>query len=277
MTGQFWKAFRRNRPGLTGFWLVLLLAVLALAAPALTARAPLATSPGAFTPPGRAAPLGTDNIGRDVWSGVLFGARVSLTVGIGVAAAAAGLGIVVGAVAGYIGGTPDAVLMRVSEFFQIIPQFFLALLFVAIVGRGLDKVIIVLSVLGWPLTARLVRAQFLSLRRQEFVEAARAVGMGDLRIAVREILPNALPPIIVTASLGAGHAILLEAGVSFFGLGDPTLMSWGQMLNNAQGFLQQAWWMSVFPGLGIFLAVLGFNLLGDGLNDALSPRLQRRI
>ncbi len=272
-----WKRFRRSRAGGIGLGLVLLLVLLAVLAPTVTTRAPLATSSNAFVPPSAAALLGTDNIGRDVWSGVVHGARVSLTVGILVALAAAAFGIMVGAVAGYAGGVYDALLMRVSEFFQIIPQFFLALVFVAIVGRGLDKVILVLSILGWPLTARLVRAQFLSLRRREFVEAARALGMGDLRIAAREILPNTLPPIVVTTTLGAGHAILLEAGVSFFGLGDPTLMSWGQMLNNAQGFLQQAWWMSVFPGLGIFLAVLGFNLLGDGLNDALSPRLQRRV
>lgn len=272
-----WKRFRRSRAGVIGLGLVLLLVLLAVLAPTVTTRAPLATSSKAFVPPSASALLGTDNIGRDVWSGIVHGARVSLTVGILVALAAAAFGIMVGAVAGYAGGVYDALLMRVSEFFQIIPQFFLALVFVAIVGRGLDKVILVLSILGWPLTARLVRAQFLSLRRREFVEAARALGMGDLRIAAREILPNTLPPIVVTTTLGAGHAILLEAGVSFFGLGDPTLMSWGQMLNNAQGFLQHAWWMSVFPGLGIFLAVLGFNLLGDGLNDALSPRLQRRV
>ena len=274
--GDLWKTFRRSRSGLTGLGLVLLLILLAALAPLLTARTPLATSSNPLLPPGGAALLGTDNIGRDVWSGIVYGARVSLAVGVLVAVAAAVFGTVVGAIAGFAGGVWDTVLMRVSEFFQIIPQFFLALVFVAIVGRGLDKVILVLSILGWPLTARLMRAQFLSLRRRDFVEAARAAGMSDLRIAVREILPNALPPVVVTTTLGAAHAILLEAGVSFFGLGNPTLISWGQMLNNAQGFLQQAWWMSVFPGLSIFLAVLGFNLLGDGLNDALSPRLRSR-
>lgn len=275
MTG-LGRRLARSRPALAGLVVVAGLGSAALAAPHLAPRDPLRTSPAAFRAPGPGALLGTDNLGRDVLSGVLHGARVSLLVGVLAALTAATVGILVGTVAGYAGGRLDAGLMRVAELFQTIPQFFLALLVVALVGRGLLKVILVLGLLGWPLTARLVRAEFLSLKEREFVEAARAAGLPDWRIAVRGILPNALPPAVVAASLGVAEAILLEAGLSFFGLGDPNLVSWGVMLQNAQGYLRRAWWMAVFPGLAIFLAVLGFNLLGDGLNDALNPRLRSR-
>lgn len=273
---DFWRRFRRNRPGLLGLGLVTGLLAVAAAAPALASRPPLATSAAAFRAPGVAAILGTDNLGRDVWSGLLHGARVSLLVGVAAAGLGALIGIAVGAVAGFRGGRVDAVLMRLSDIMQTIPQFFLALLIIALAGRGLWKIIGVLALLGWPLTARLVRAEFLALREREFVEAARALGMGDLRLGLRVILPNALSPAVVAATLGVAEAILLESGLSFFGLGDPNLMSWGLMLQNAQGFLRRAWWMAVFPGLAIFVAVLGFNILGDGLNDALNPRLRQR-
>jgi peptide/nickel transport system permease protein len=273
---DFWRRFRRSRPGVVGLALVVSLVALALAAPGLAPRPPLQTSPMAFRAPGPEAVLGTDNLGRDVWAGLLHGARVSLAVGICSAGLAALIGVVVGGLAGLHGGRLDAALMRVSDVMQTIPQFFLALLIVALTGRGLWKIIGVLAILGWPLTARLVRAEFLSLKQREFVEAARALGMPDLAIGVRVILPNALSPVIVAATLGVAEAILLESGLSFFGLGDPNLMSWGLMLQNAQGFLRRAWWMAVFPGLAIFAAVLAFNIFGDGLNDALNPRLRQR-
>ena len=271
-----WRRFRRSRPGLVGLALVLVLLALAGAAPLLAPRSPLATSAAAFRSPGPAALFGTDNLGRDVWAGLLYGARVSLTVGVCSAGLAALIGTVIGSLAGFHGGRVDAALMRFSDLMQTIPQFFLALLIVALAGRGLWKIIGVLAILGWPLTARLVRAEFLSLKQREFVEAARALGMRDLAIAARVILPNALSPVIVAATLGVAEAILLESGLSFFGLGDPNLMSWGLMLQNAQGFLRRAWWMAVFPGLAIFVAVLAFNIFGDGLNDALNPRLRQR-
>jgi peptide/nickel transport system permease protein len=272
----FWRRFGKSRPGVVGLALVLLLAAAAALAPRLAARSPLETTAAAFRPPGAAELLGTDNLGRDIWSGLLYGARVSLLVGVLAAGFAALIGVAVGAAAGAAGGRVDAVLMRLSDLLQTIPQFFLALLIVALAGRGLWKIVAVLAILGWPLTARLVRAEFLSLREREFVEAARALGMSDLRIAVVVMLPNAIPPAIVAATLGVAEAVLLEAGLSFFGLGDPNLMSWGLMLQNAQGFLRRAWWMAVFPGLAIFTAVLGFNLFGDGLSDALNPRLRQR-
>ena len=273
---DLWRRFRRSRPGLVGLGLVVGLLGVAGAAPWLVSRAPLATSAAAFRAPGVGAPLGTDNLGRDVAAGVAYGARVSLTVGVCVAALSALIGTVVGSVAGFRGGRVDAVLMRMSDLVQTVPQFFLALLVVALAGRGLGKIIGVLALLGWPLTARLVRAEFLALKRRDFVEAARALGMRDAAIAVRVILPNALSPVIVAGTLGVAEAILLESGLSFFGLGDPNLMSWGLMLQNAQGFLRRAWWMAVFPGLAIFVAVLAFNIVGDGLNDALNPRLRQR-
>jgi peptide/nickel transport system permease protein len=273
---EFWRRFGRSRPGLVGLGLILLLGGSALGAPLLAPRDPLETSAAAFRSPGGEGILGTDNLGRDVWAGLLYGARVSLMVGVLSAGFAAVIGIAVGSVAGFVGGRVDAVLMRLSDLVQTIPQFFLALLIVALAGRGLWKIIGVLAILGWPLVARLVRAQFLSLREREFVEAARALGMSDPRIAAVVILPNAVQPAIVAASLGVAEAVLLESGLSFFGLGDPNLMSWGVMLQNAQGFLRRAWWMAVFPGLAIFAAVLSFNLFGDGLNDALDPQLRQR-
>ncbi len=271
-----WRRFARSRPGVVGLVLIVLLLAAAALAPALSPRPPLETSSLAFRAPASGGLLGTDNLGRDVWSGVVHGARVSLMVGVLAAGFAALIGVAVGATAGAAGGRTDAWLMRMSDLLQTIPQFFLALLIVALAGRGLWKIIAVLAILGWPLTARLVRAEFLSLREREFVEAARALGMSDLRVAVRVILPNAIAPALVAATLGVAEAVLLESGLSFFGLGDPNLMSWGVMLQNAQGFLRRAWWMAVFPGLAIFTAVLGFNLFGDGLSDALNPRLRQR-
>ena len=256
-----------------GAALVAAVALAAIIAPLIASRDPLATSQIAFAPPLVHGLMGTDNLGRDVWSEVVYGGRVSLMVGIGASLLQTVIGVAVGGIAGYRGGVIDLVLMRVAEFFQVIPQFFLALVLVAIVGRGIDKVILVLGIVAWPLTARVVRAQFIALRSSEFVEAARAVGAGNWYIGARVMLPNALPPVIVTATQGIAHAILLEAGISFFGLGDPAMISWGQMLNNAQPFLGESWWISVFPGAAILASVLGFSLLGDGLNDWLNPRL----
>ena len=266
----------RHRAAVVGCAALLLIVLAAIAAPLIVAHPPLATSAASMQPPLSAGFLGTDNLGRDIWSGVVYGARVSLTVGLGASLFATLIGIVVGATAGYRGGAADVLLMRTAEFFQVIPQFFLALVLVAILGRGIGKVIIVLAVVGWPLTARIVRGQYLALKQREFVESARAIGAPDWYIALRVILPNALPPVIVTATQGVAQAILLESGISFFGLGDPDAISWGTMLNAAQPFLGQSWWMSVFPGLAIVISVLAFSLLGDGLNDALNPRTAAR-
>lgn len=271
---EFWRRFRRSRAGVIGLSLVVLLVVVALAAPLLAPRDPQTTSLVTLNPPGIPGhPLGTDNLGRDILSGVLWGSRVSLTVGVCAAATAVLLGVLIGSLAGFYGGWADAVLGRVTELFQVIPRFVLALLVVALFGSGLWKLIAVIGILSWPQAARVVRGQVMALRGAAYVDAARVLGLRNARIIFSEILPNVLAPVVVIGSLDVAGAILLEASLGFFGLGDPNLVSWGMMLNNAQAHLRQAWWMSVFPGLAISLAVLGFNLMGDGLNDAADPRL----
>lgn len=272
---DFWRRFRRNRAAVLGLFIILMFGFFALGAPWLAPAGPFVISERSFVPPGPGAWFGSGDLGRDVLVGVLYGARVSLLVGLLAALTAALIGVLLGAVSGYIGGLVDAVLMRITEMFQIMPKLFLAIIVVALLGGGIGKLIIVIGILSWPQTARVVRGQFLALRQQEFAEAARALGFGRRYIIFREILPNALPAVIVLASLDVAQAILLEASLGFFGLGDRHLVSWGQMLNDAQRFLRQAWWMSTFPGLAIFFTVIGFNLFGDGVNDALNPRLQK--
>lgn len=272
--GDFWRRYRRSRTALAGLIIVGGLVVLAALAPVLAPYEPTATSLQDLRPPGaRGHPLGTDGLGRDILSGVIWGARVSLIVGVTAAATAVFIGIVIGALAGYYGRWIDAVLMRITELFQTIPRFVLALLVVALFGRGLEKLVLVIGLLAWPQAARLVRGQFLAQTSAAYVDAARALGLPAWRIIFSEVLPNVLAPVVVLGSLDVAQAILLEASLGFFGLGDPNLVSWGGMLNQAQAYLHEAWWMSVFPGIGIALAVIGFNLVGDGLNDAINPRL----
>jgi peptide/nickel transport system permease protein len=269
---DFWEKFRRNRVAVFGLGVVVCFGALALTAPWLAPFQPLSTGKDSFHPPGAAYLMGTDDLGRDLLSGVLWGARVSLLVGLLAALTSTVIGVIVGALAGYYRGFLDDLLMRMTEFFLVIPRFFLVLVIVALFGNSLWNVIFVIGLLSWPVTARLVRVEFLALREKEFVESARAVGASDWRIILRHILPNAAPPIVVSGSLQIARAILMEAGLSFLGLGDPNQVSWGVMLYNAQRFLRHAWWTATFPGLAIFLIVMGFNLVGDGLNDALNPR-----
>ncbi|HXF82275.1 MAG TPA: ABC transporter permease [bacterium] len=271
---DFWRRYARNRAAVVGLLLVGGLAIVAVLSPLLAPYEPTATSLRELRPPGTPGhPLGTDDLGRDILSGVIWGTRVSLAVGVTAAATAVLIGIVIGAVAGYYGGLADAALMRITELFQTIPRFVLALLVVALFGRGLEKLVLVIGLLAWPQAARLVRGQFLAQKSAAYVDAARALGLPSWRIIFGEVLPNVLAPVVVLGSLDVAQAILLEASLGFFGLGDPNLVSWGGMLNAAQAYLREAWWMSVFPGAGIALAVIGFNLIGDGLNDAINPRL----
>lgn len=267
----------RNRAALIGGVIIAIASVVALVAPFLAPHDPDALVGGALLPPGSDGHLlGTDDLGRDLLSRLMYGARVSLMVGLLVASISTLCGVAIGACAGYSKGRVDSLLMRLTEAFQMMPVFLVALVVVAMVGTGLGKLIVVLGLLSWPRTARMVRGQFLSLREREFVSAAKCLGVSGARIVVSEILPNALPPAIAVASLDIGRAILLEAGLSFLGLGDPSVVSWGAVLRNADRFLQQAWWLSVFPGLVIFLIVLSFNLLSDGVSDALNPKLRSR-
>lgn len=266
-----WRRLRRRPLGLAGLAGSVLFVLGAILGPWLAPFDPLALRPETLLPPGRGHWFGTDDLGRDILSGVLHGARVSLIVGLLSAAGAVLIGIAVGAVAGYRRGRLDELLMRVTEWFLVVPQFLVVLVVAAIFGADLRLVIVVLACVSWPTTARLTRAQFLGLSEREFVQAARGLGASDARIVLRQILPGALPPIVVAASLQIPAAILSEASLRFLGLSDPNQPSWGAMLNQAQNFLQQAWWMPFFPGIAIFLTVLSFNLAGEALNDALNP------
>ena len=272
---EFWYRFSRNKAAVGCLVVMLAVVALALLAPVISPHDPLRGVGPAQQAPGTPGHLlGTDHLGRDMLSQVIHGARVSLLVGFVVAAVATLLGIIIGAVAGYYGGWIDNVLMRVTEFFQTLPRLVLALIIVALFGSGLVKLIVVISILSWPQTARVVRSGFRTLRSAAFVDAARVSGVPGWRIIVREILPNILAPVVVVASLDVATAILTEASLSFFGLGDPNVVSWGGMLQQAQQYLRSAWWMAVFPGAAIAVLVLTFNVLGDGLNDALNPRLK---
>lgn len=272
---------RRLHRGLSaGAALAGALALAALLAPVLAPHDPHAVAAGAgamtLGSPTAAHPLGTDALGRDLLSRVLWGGRVSLAVGVGAELLATLIGCLVGVVAGYYGGLLDAALMRSTDVVMAFPSLVLAIGLIAIFERpGLDKVVIVLVALGWTTIARVMRGAVLSLKAREYVQAARALGAGDLTIVVRHLLPNALGPLLVAATLGVGGNMVAEAGLSFLGLGAqaPTI-SWGAMLADGQTFLGTAPWVAVFPGLALLLAVLGVNLLGDGLRDLLDPRFR---
>ena len=266
------RRLRRRPLGLAGLIGAGLFVLIAVVGPWVSPYDPLALRPDTLQPPGAPYWFGTDDVGRDILSGVLYGARVSLLVGLLSALGAVVIGVAVGTLAGYWRGRVDAVLMRVTEWVLVVPQFLIVLVVAAIFGADLRLVVAVIAAVSWPTTARLTRAQFLALAEREFVTAARGLGSPDPRIALREILPNALAPIVVTASLQIPAAILSEASLRFLCLSDPSRLSWGGMLNQAQNFLQQSWWMAFFPGIAIFLTVLSFNLAGEALNEALDPR-----
>lgn len=274
---DLWARFARSKPAVASLvWLVVVL-LIALLAGAIQTSPPFSGGPEALRPPGTPGHLlGTNHLGQDTWSQLVHGARVSLLVGFSVAAAATLIGVLVGALAGFFPGWIDTVLMRISEFFQTLPRLVLALIIVALFGSSLLGMIIVVSILSWPQTARVVRGGVRTVRSAAFVDAARVAGMPAGVIIWREILPNVLSQIVVIASLDVAMAILTEASLSFFGLGDPNFVSWGGMLFQAQAYLRSAWWLAVFPGLAIASVVLALNLVGDGLNDALNPRLKER-
>jgi peptide/nickel transport system permease protein len=258
-----------NPSAMVGSVLVAFMLLGSLLAPLLTSFDPLKLSAEILHWPTAPHPMGTDDLGRDVLARVLYGGRISLSVGFLSALLAVTVGTTIGVVAGYIGGHMDDVLMRFTEVFQIIPRFLLAIVVIALLGGGLVKVALVIGLLGWTGTARIVRAQLLVLRGEEFVLAATLSGASGIRVIVRHILPNIVPYIIVSASLQAGSAILAESFLSFLGLGDPSHPSWGLLLQQAQLYLQQAWWMTTFPGLALSLTILGLNLFGDGLSSML--------
>ncbi|MBX3569175.1 MAG: ABC transporter permease [Rhizobiaceae bacterium] len=269
-----WRIFLRNPAGVAGLLILLIMAGLALAAPYVYAEGPLAMGAMPFIWPGEglAYPLGTDALGRDVAAGVAWGARVTMLVGLSATFFGVSAGVIIGAVAGYFGGRADMMLSKLIEFFQTPPSFVLLMVVVAIAQPSVSSIILAIALVTWPTVARLVRAEFRSLREKDFVLAARSLGFGHARIIFGEILPNALPAIIVTASLLVAQSILMESALSFMSLGDPNLVTWGSMIGSGREHLFTAWFLSAVPGVAIVLTVLSLNLIGDGLNDALNPR-----
>lgn len=272
---ELWQRFARNRAALAGLVVLVLIVIVALVGPALFAQGPFELAGAPFAQPFGQFPLGTDMLGRNELVGIVYGARTSLMIGLVATLFATLLGVLLGGVAGYYGGAVDETLMRLTEMFQTIPSFLFAILVVAILSPSIGSVILAISVVSWPPMARLVRGEFRALRNREFVEACISMGMSDARVIVRHILPNCVSSIIVTGSLLVATAILTESALSFLGLSDPNVMSWGFMVGAARDFLQRAWWLCAIPGVAILVTVLAINLVGDGLNDALNPRLRR--
>ncbi|MGI4945710.1 MAG: ABC transporter permease [Janthinobacterium lividum] len=273
----FLRAFFRNRGAAVGLAILLLVALMAATAPVVFPFSPWDMQGAPFAPPGEEGFwLGSDSLGRDVAADIAYGSYVSLLVGAVSTAASLALGVVLGALAGYAGEWVDDAIMRFTEFFQTVPSFILAVVLVAIFTPSITSIVVAIAIVSWPPVTRVVRAEFMTLRNREFVQAAEVLGRSRFAIVFREILPNALSPIIVLASLMVASAILLESALSFLGLGDPNLMSWGFMIGAGRSVIRLAWWMSVFPGLALFLTVLALNLVGEGLSDALNPRLARR-
>lgn len=270
------KRFFAQPAGVVGAILLLAVLILAIGAPIFYPGDPWAMVAAPSLPLGSPGHVfGTDMLGRDVAAGVAHGARVSLLIGLTATLVAVVVGTALGAAAGYYGGRVDDLVMRFTEIFQTIPGFLLALLMVAIFGSSMYSIVLSIGVISWPSVARLVRAEFLSLRSRDFVKAAVLGGQSDLRILFHQILPNALSPIVVVASLNMATAILLESAISFLGLGDRNMISWGFMIGAGRTTLMHAWWLSAIPGAAIFITVLALNLMGDALNHALNPRTKK--
>lgn len=269
-------AIFRHWQGWLSVLILLTVAGAALLAPWLFPGDPQDMNLAPYLWPGQdwAHPLGSDLMGRDIGAGLAYGARVSLLVGVCAAALTLTLGVVTGLLAGYYGGRLDNVLMRLTEFFQIVPGFLLAIIFVATFTPSVWVVVLSLGVTSWPHTARVVRAEVLALRRREFVQAALTIGMGDLRILLRHILPNALTPVLVSTSIVVAGCILAESGLSFLGLGDPNAISWGAMIGTGREAMRTGWYMIALPGVAVMATVWSLNVLGDSLNHYFNPKLR---
>ncbi len=272
------KRLVKNKLALMGGIVVVVLFVVSILAPVLSPYDPDAINvKEILMPPNRLHPLGTDELGRDILSRMIWGSRISLKVGFVAVGIAVLIGIIVGAAAGFYGGWVDSILMRFVDMMLCFPSFFLILAVIAILEPSIYNIMAVIGLTSWMGVARLVRAEFLRIREMDFVKAARSIGASDLRIIFRHILPNALNPVLVAATLGVAGAILTESALSFLGIGvQPPTPSWGNMLTAGKDNMEIAWWLSVFPGLAILVTVLGYNLLGEGLRDVLDPRLKER-
>ena len=274
---RFWGRFSKNKSAVFGLIILFLVILMAVIANWIYPDDPFRLAGKPMSSPGtNGFLLGSDTLGRDVAAGIAHGAKTSILIGLLATIAAVFIGIIFGALAGYYGGVIDDALMRVTEIFQTIPSFVFAILLVAIMKPSIESIVIAITVVSWPAVARLVRGEFMSLKNREFVQACHTLGMNDSRIMMREILPNCLSPVIVIGSLMVATAILIESGLAFLGLGDPNIMSWGFQIGAGRTMLRSAWWVCTFPGIAILITVLAINLVGEGLNDALNPRLRER-
>jgi peptide/nickel transport system permease protein len=274
---RFWRHFRHNRLAVAGGLIVTAMLVVALLAPLLAPYDPSAIQVSSILlPPSPAHWLGTDALGRDVLSRMIYGTQISLLVGFVAVGIAVLIGVIVGALAGYYPGWIDTLFMRLVDIMLSVPTFFLILAVIALVGPNLINIMVVIGVTSWMGVARLVRGEFLALKESDYVIAARALGVPARRIIFSHILPNAMAPVYVSTILGIAAAVLVESSLSFLGLGvQPPTPSWGNILTDGKANIEIAWWLSLFPGLAILVTVLGYNLLGEGLRDALDPRLQK--
>lgn len=270
---EFLKRYFSHTYGRIGFFIFILLVIMALFAPLIAPYKPNTLSDDVLSPPNYKHLFGTDHLGRDVFSRIVFGTRISLSVGFVAAGISALIGIFVGVVSGYYGGIVDEVISKVIDAFLMIPIFFLILIIVAMFGSNLFYIMLVIGLTTWPSNARIMRAQTLSLKERAFIKIARSTGEGNLRILLFHIVPNGMYPVVANSALQMGGAILTEAALSFLGLGDPNITSWGKMINEARTYMTFAWWTIVFPGIFTVLAVVAFSFIGDGLQHALYPKL----
>tara|TARA_B100000287_G_scaffold434219_1_gene498095 strand:- start:1587 stop:2465 length:879 start_codon:yes stop_codon:yes gene_type:complete len=274
---EVFDMYIRNFSAVCAMLVLIVIIILAIFGPSLYPTDPFEMVWMPFSPPGQEGfLLGTDYLGRDLMAGLVHGARVSILVGISAAFMSVVIGITIGALAGYYRGTVEEILMRLTEFFQVLPTLLFSMVIVALFGASLPMIVIAIGLVSWTAVARITRAEFLRIRELEFVLASRASGASDFRLIFSVILPNALPPIIVQAALMVGSAILFEAGLSFLGLSDPNIVSWGQIIGSNRQYILDASYTVTVPGLAIFITVLAISLVGDGLNDALNPKLRRR-
>jgi peptide/nickel transport system permease protein len=271
-----WAMFLRNKAAVAGLIVFTGIVLMNIFGPAIYGIDSDAMVARPFSGPGEGTPLGTDYLGRDVLAGVLSGGRTTLVVGAVAAGMSISIGLVIGSLAGFYGRWVDSMFMRLTELFQTLPTLLFAMVLLTLMGPSSRTVALAIGLVSWPAAARLTRAEFLKIRELEYVKAARAIGSSDLRIMLRTILPNAMPPLIVATALTVGLAILFEAGISFLGLGDNRVVSWGSMIGKNQGFILESWWTVTFPGIAIFLTVLSISMMGDGLQDAFNPKLRGR-
>jgi len=267
----------KNALAIFGGLIVLILVLVAIFAPYIAIGDPTAIDiKNALSGPSPGNILGTDQLGRDIFSRIVYGSRVSLSIGLVAVGLAAVIGVILGSLAGYFGGRTDSVIMRFVDIMLCFPSFFLILAVIAVIGPSIYNIMIIIGLTSWMGMARLIRAEILSLKEREFILAAKVLGVGHWKIIVRHLIPNGIGPVLVSFVLGVAGAVLVEAGLSFLGLGvQPPMPSWGNILMEGKAALGVAWWLILFPGLAILVTVLGFNLLGEGLRDMLNPRLRR--